>query len=151
MGAVAAGLCHSYSNAGSKLCLQPTPQLMATPDPQPTEWGQGSNLHPHGYQSDSFLLSHDGNSSYVHLFRETYNTWLSFCDVNSLLNFSVSILPPNRDFNFLQGVDSSVLITGKFYFWSSHCGAGEMNPTRNREVMRLIPGLAQWVKDLVLP
>ena len=24
--------------------------------------GQGSNLHPHGYQSDSFSLSHDGNS-----------------------------------------------------------------------------------------
>ena len=26
-----------------------------------------------------------------------------------------------------------------------------MNPTRNREVVGLIPGLAQWVKDLVLP
>ena len=26
-----------------------------------------------------------------------------------------------------------------------------MNPTRNREVAGLIPGLAQWVKDLVLP
>ena len=25
-----------------------------------------------------------------------------------------------------------------------------MNPTRNREVEGLIPGLAQWVKDLVL-
>lgn len=31
--AVATGLCHSHSNAGSKPCLQPTPQLMATPDP----------------------------------------------------------------------------------------------------------------------
>ena len=29
----AAGLHHSYSNAGSKLHLQPAPQLMATPDP----------------------------------------------------------------------------------------------------------------------
>ena len=28
--------------------LQPTPQLLATPDPQPTEQGQGSNLQPHG-------------------------------------------------------------------------------------------------------
>ena len=25
------------------------------------------------------------------------------------------------------------------------------NPTRNYEVLSLIPGLAQWVKDLVLP
>ena len=26
----------------------------------------------------------------------------------------------------------------------------EVNPTRNREVVGLIPGLAQWVKDLAL-
>ena len=32
-GAPAASLHHSYSNAGSKLHLQPTPQLIATPDP----------------------------------------------------------------------------------------------------------------------
>ena len=25
------------------------------------------------------------------------------------------------------------------------------NPTRNREVVRSIPGLTQWVKDLALP
>ena len=33
---------------------------------------------------------------------------------------------------------------------SSHHGAGEMNPTRSREVAGLIPGLARWVKDPVL-
>ena len=33
IGATAAGLCHSHSNARSKLCLQPTPQLTAMPDP----------------------------------------------------------------------------------------------------------------------
>ena len=36
-----------------------------------TEWGQGSNLDPHGYQSDLFSLSHNGNSRnssyYIHL------------------------------------------------------------------------------------
>ena len=31
--ATAAGLRHSHSNTGSEPCLQPTPQLMATPDP----------------------------------------------------------------------------------------------------------------------
>ena len=33
---------------------------------------------------------------------------------------------------------------------SSRYGAAEMNPIRNREVEGLIPGPAQWVKDLVL-
>ena len=33
IGAVAAGLHHSHSNAGSHPCLQPTPQLIVTPDP----------------------------------------------------------------------------------------------------------------------
>ena len=33
IGAVAAGLCQSHSNAGSELRLQPTPQLTAMPDP----------------------------------------------------------------------------------------------------------------------
>ena len=32
IGAVAAGPYHSYSNSGSNPRLQPTPQLMATPD-----------------------------------------------------------------------------------------------------------------------
>ena len=47
--AAAAGLHHSHSNAGAKTHLRPTLQLMATPDPQPTERGQGWNLHRHGY------------------------------------------------------------------------------------------------------
>ena len=34
---------------------------------------------------------------------------------------------------------------------SSHHGAAETNPIRNHEVAGLIPGLIQWVKDLVLP
>ena len=35
--------------------------------------------------------------------------------------------------------------------WSSHHGAAKMNLTRNHEVVGLIPGLAQWVEDQVLP
>ena len=33
IGAIAAGLRHSHSHARSKVHLQPTPQLMAMPDP----------------------------------------------------------------------------------------------------------------------
>ena len=48
-GAVAASLHHRHSNAESEPHLQPSPQLTATLDLQPTEWNQGSNLRPHGY------------------------------------------------------------------------------------------------------
>ena len=57
------GLHHSHSSAGSKLCVQSTPQLTAMPNPLPTEEGQGLNPHPHGYQQDSFPLCHNGNFS----------------------------------------------------------------------------------------
>ena len=48
IGAVATALRQSHSNAGSEPRLQPTPQLTATPDRQPTEQGQGSNPQPRG-------------------------------------------------------------------------------------------------------
>ena len=48
IGAAATGLRQSHSNAGSEPRLQPTPQLTATPDLQPTEQGQRPNLQPHG-------------------------------------------------------------------------------------------------------
>ena len=38
----------------------------------------------------------------------------------------------------------------KVSYKSSHCGAVEMNPTRNHEVAGSIAGLVQWVKELVL-
>ena len=60
--AVATGLCQSHSNTGPKPPLWPTPQLMATLDPQPTVWGQATNPQSHGSYSDLFLLRHDGNS-----------------------------------------------------------------------------------------
>lgn len=47
-GAPAASRHYSHNNAGSEPHLQPTPQLVATPDPQPTERGQGSSPQPQG-------------------------------------------------------------------------------------------------------
>ena len=49
IGATAAGIHHSLSNAGSQLSLQPAPQLTAMQDSPPIEQGQGSKLHRHGY------------------------------------------------------------------------------------------------------
>ena len=46
--AVAASLCHSYSNVRPERHLQPTPKLIALPDLQDTEGGQGLNPHSHG-------------------------------------------------------------------------------------------------------
>ena len=65
--AATTSLHHNHSNARSKPHLQATSQLTATPDLQPTEQGQGLNLHPYGYQSDSFPLGHNGNSKSLHL------------------------------------------------------------------------------------
>ena len=45
---VATSLHHSHSNGRSETCLWPIPQLKATPDPHPTERGQGVNPQPHG-------------------------------------------------------------------------------------------------------
>ena len=57
IGAVATSLHQSHSNVGSESRLQPTSQLTATPDPQPTEQGQGSNPQPHGSHSDSLTTA----------------------------------------------------------------------------------------------
>ena len=40
---------HNHSNAWFEPHLWPTPQLTEMSYPEPTEWGQGLNLHPHGY------------------------------------------------------------------------------------------------------
>ena len=77
-GAAASGLHHSHSNMGSEPCLRATPQLMATPDPQPTEQGWGLKLGPHGYSSDLSPLSHDGNSLNFY----TFNFGFHQCPLN---------------------------------------------------------------------
>ena len=44
----------------------------------------------------------------------------------------------------------TILSFKKIKSGSSRHGTVEMNPTRNHEVAGLIPGLAQWVRDLAL-
>ena len=41
--------------------------------------------------------------------------------------------------------------TKTLYLWSSHCGSAVTNRTSILEDVGLIPCLAQWVKDPVLP
>ena len=52
---------------------------------------------------------------------------------------------------YSEMLNSEIFILLIIRFWSSCCGAEEMNLTSNHEVAGSIPGLAQWVKDLVLP
>ena len=63
IGAAAAGLHRSHSNAGSEPSLRPAPQLSTTPDLCPTEQGRGQDLRPPGCHSGAFPLCHGGNSS----------------------------------------------------------------------------------------
>ena len=65
--AAAAGIHHSHNNTGSELHLWPTPQLMAMPDPQPTEQGQGHVLMD---PEDSLPLRHYGNSHFYFLLED---------------------------------------------------------------------------------
>ena len=62
---------------------QPAPQFTRTPDPQPTEQGQGSNQHPHRYLSDSFLLCHNGTSSSLAFKSTLLSPFLGRPSVNS--------------------------------------------------------------------
>ena len=61
IGAVAAWPISQTQQHATEPRVQPTPQLTATMDPWPIERGQGSNLRP-SWMSDSFPLSHNGNS-----------------------------------------------------------------------------------------
>ena len=113
-GAVAAGLHHSHNTTRSESHVRPTPQLMATPDPQPTERGQGLNPQPQGSWSGSFRLGRGGKSRFcgdeyvsLHLSREEnwLSTWLpssfrSPLGMNSSYSFILLLAFPSSSFSF---------------------------------------------------
>ena len=78
---------------------------------------------------------------------------LTTCFVNqykmTLSQYSKHLNVPTLMFGKYMNL-APVLRDLKNYLGRSCCGAAEVNPTRNHEVGGLIPGFAQWVKDVVL-
>ena len=68
--ATAANQPHGHSKAGPEPHLWPTSQLIATPGPQPTEWGQGSNPHPHGCSWIHFHCALTGTLRFIIFYRQ---------------------------------------------------------------------------------
>ena len=85
-----------YTTATATPYLQPTPQLMATPDPQSTERGQGLNLRPHGHKSGLLPLSHNENALFSHVL-------ISHLDLGYFISKSQSpFLPPFYRLQYLH-------------------------------------------------
>ena len=119
IGASATGLYHNPNSAHlSRICnLHCSAQQYPILNPL-TEQGQGSKLHPHGYESGSFPLCYHRNSK--------------------LLNLIQSIVQLSLPLSLSSGFNTSDL---KFKFRSSCHGSAETNPTSIHEDEGLIPGL----------
>ena len=130
IGAAASSLRYSHSNARSELHPWPMPQLMTTPDPQPTE-----------ARDPTHILS---NSSQVHYHWATIGTSLSF------LVWFIWVL--FIFFSWWALLNSyQVCLSFKKISRSSCCSLAVRNPTSNLEDVDSIPGLAQWVTYPALP
>ena len=79
--AMVACLHYSHSNAWSALHLQPMPQHVATPDPQLTDWSQGSNQNPHRDNVRSLTHWPTMGTPPVLVFKDEKSLWNLFMDV----------------------------------------------------------------------
>ena len=134
IGAIAADLHHSHSNAISKPCLWPTPQLMAThcvrPEIEPaSSWMLVRFVSPKPWWELHVFFLHSSVNGHLNCF---YFSDIVIMSVSFVFRFARTYFKCSRD-------------------KSSCCGTVETNPTRNHEVAGLIPGFAQCVKDPVLP
>ena len=67
--------CITVTQDPSRVCDPHCTQLTVMPDPELTEWDQGSNPHPHGCLLGLLPLSHNGNSL-TPLFRRELRCWV---------------------------------------------------------------------------
>ena len=64
-------------------------------------------------------------------------------------NYALNFIKRNIENLYLMGIQ--VLFLKLSYLRDFSHGAVETNPTRNHELVGLIPGLTQWVEDLGSP
>ena len=143
IGAAATSPRHRHSNAGSKPALRPTPQLTATPGPQPTEQGQGSN---HNFMVPSWIHLRSPQRELLGcLFQKVLLQLMDFrVGWGWLMDMSLAVWLCSSQ------PCCSHLVTG----WAIKTGCSEVpivaqwvrNPARIYEEESLIPGLTQWVK-----
>ena len=89
----AAGLHHSHSTQDLSRVWYATYTTAHSSTRSLTHWGQGSNLCPHGCQSDLFLLSHDGNSSNPFRLRILTAGSAQSCSSRNMVFLSLSSFP----------------------------------------------------------
>ena len=71
--------------------------------------------------------------------------------VKLLLSQTLCTLKREKDLKVTSLLTAWPMLNSEDINRSSCCAAVEMDLTRNHEVVGLVPGLTQWVKDLALP
>ena len=99
------------------------------------------------FLSSNLQLRKSRHSATKHLLKITATIW---CSWSWTRNIGARTCTLAQCVIQLQRIPGCLSFFLSLKFWSSHCGAVEINLTSIHEDVGLIPGLAQWVKDLVL-